>query len=115
MILHFFSAVAGFLGHQPTPEPEVRVIASYYSDQYEGRAMANGKAFRQDRLTCATNDWPLGTKLRVRYNERTVDVVVTDRMHPRFSKVRIDLTTSAFRRLSPLTPGILPVAVTRLR
>lgn len=115
MILHFFSAVAGFFGHQPAPEAEVRVIASYYSDQYVGKAMANGKPFDQAKLTCATNDWPLGTKLRVRYNERTVDVVVTDRIHPRYSKVRIDLTTSAFRRLSPLTPGILPVAVTRIR
>jgi len=114
MILRLLSSIASLFGHSE-PEPEVRVIASYYSDRYEGQTMANGKPFRQTAMTCATNDWPLGTKLRVRFNDRTVDVVVTDRMAPRFKKVRIDLTTSAFRRLSPLTPGLLPVGVTRLK
>jgi rare lipoprotein A len=110
-ILRFF--VAPLLAATSVPASEIGAVASYYADHYEGKVMANGKPFRQSRLTCASNYWPLGTKLRLRRYDRTVDVIVTDRMARRFP-TRIDLSQSAFRRLSPLTPGILIVGVTRL-
>lgn len=110
-ILRFF--VAPLLVATPAPASEIGAVASYYADHYEGKAMANGKPFRQARLTCASNHWPLGVRLRVRFGDRTVDVTVTDRMAVRFPG-RIDLSQSAFLKLSPLTPGLLVVGVTRL-
>ena len=96
-----------------SPVDQIGAIATYYADSYEGQRMANGKPFRQAGLTCATNYWPLGARLRVVYEDRTVDVTVTDRMHLRF-RSRIDLSKKAFLALSPLPVGTLVVGVTRL-
>jgi rare lipoprotein A len=112
MILHFLPAF--LLGAPAVPASEIGCIASYYADHYEGKKMANGQPFHQARLTCASNDWPLKTRLRVRYGDKTVVVVVTDRMAVRFTKSRIDLSKAAFKALSPLTPGIITVGITRL-
>jgi rare lipoprotein A len=113
MILRSILNAAVILFGVPTPAP-VSLTASYYADHYEGKMMANGRPFRQSKLTCASNDWPLGTRLRVQYGPRHVEVMVTDRMHPRFAGRRIDLSKAAFRMLSLLQPGIIPVSVTRL-
>lgn len=96
------------------PQSEIGAMASYYADHYEGKLMANGKPFRQAALTCASNDWPLGARLRLRHGDVTVTVRVTDRMDRRFTGKRIDLSKAAFRILSPLTPGLIAVGVTRL-
>lgn len=109
-ILRFFAAP---LIAATAPASEIGAVASYYADHYEGKTMANGKPFRQARLTCATNHWCLGTRLRLRFGDRTVEVTVTDRMAERFPR-RIDLSKAAFLELSPLPPGILVVGVTRL-
>lgn len=96
-----------------SPVDQIGAIATYYADSYEGQTMANGRPFRQAGFTCATNYWAIGTRLRVVYEDYSVDVVVTDRMHPRF-RSRIDLSKAAFLRLSPLEVGTLIVGVTRL-
>jgi rare lipoprotein A len=112
MILRFLSPLFALVAPS-VPPSEIGAVASYYGDIYEGKPMANGKPFRQAALTCATNDWPLGTRLRIRYGDATVVVTVTDRMDRRFTGSRIDLTQTAFRRLSSLLPGIITVGVTR--
>lgn len=109
-ILRFFVAP---LAAATAPASEIGAVATYYADHYEGKTMANGKPFRQSRLTCASNCWALGTRLRVRYGDRTVDVTVTDRMARRFPQ-RIDLSKAAFLKLSPLMPGVITVGVLRL-
>lgn len=111
-ILRFFAPL--FLAVAESPVNQIGAIATHYADSYEGELMANGKPFRQDALTCATNYWPLGTRLRVVYEDYAVDVTVTDRMNPRF-RSRIDLSKAAFLHLSPLDVGTLVVGVTRLR
>jgi len=86
-------------------------IASFYHDRHEGRVMANGERFTQSALTCASNRWPLGTKLRIRHGIREVVVTVTDR-GPRNDLNRVvDLSKTAFRRLGPLKAGLLTVEV----
>ena len=39
--------------------------ASFYHDKYDGRKAADGSTFRQTALTCASNVYKLGTKLKV--------------------------------------------------
>lgn len=76
--------------------------------------MANGKPFHQAAMTCATNDWPLGTRLRVRAGTRSVVVIVTDR-GPSHKLYRvIDLSKAAFIELRPLSKGLVTVEVTAL-
>lgn len=79
------------------------LYATYYGDEYNGRGMANGEPFSNSAMTCAARGFPFGTVLEV-YSIDTgdsVEVVVTDRP----GKNVVDLTKSAFERISPLQAG----------
>jgi len=78
--------------------------ATHYSDYYIGRKTANGDIFCQDKFTCASNDYPFGTILRVFYKRKYIDVRVNDRM---VDSGVIDLSKSAFLLLAPLKVGRL--------
>ena len=95
--------------HDTLPE-KLRGIASYYAQKFEGKKTASGDLFRQDKLTAACNKLPLGTKVRVRNlnNQKTVDVLVNDRLAPRNKRV-IDLSRAAARKLDMLGAGLIKV------
>lgn len=80
--------------------------ATYYADRYEGRRTANGDIFRQNKLTCASNDYRFGTILRVTYNKKFVDVRVNDRMNDTIHGV-IDLSKYAFCLIGDTIKGRL--------
>lgn len=86
------------------------ITATYYHDWYEGRRMANGEIFRQNSNSAASNDYPLGTRLRITRNGRTITVVVRDRMAR--SGV-IDLSRRSFSELGNVRQGVIPVRVCR--
>lgn len=79
---------------------------SVYGDEFIGRKMANGERFYQHLHTCATNDWKLGTKLRITHNGRSVVLTVSDRMAKRFSGKRIDLPRDRWRELEQKPDGL---------
>src|SRR6516165_7650647 len=94
------------------PLVEQHGIASYYADFFGGRKTANGETFRQDRLTAASRDLPLGTMVTVT-NEitgKSVDVKVNDR-GPYVDGRIIDLSMSAAERIGMKERGIAPVTV----
>lgn len=78
--------------------------ATYYSDWYVGRKTTSGDIYRHDRLTCASNDYPLGTILRIYYKKSFIDVRVNDRMK---KKNVIDLSKMAFMILEDTMVGRL--------
>lgn len=82
--------------------------ASYYHDKYHGRKTASGEIFDQNKKTAASNNYPLGTMVRVTNtnNGKTVIVKINDRMHPNYSH-RIDLSKRAFKDLASLNKGII--------
>ncbi len=84
--------------------------ATYYADKYEGRRTANGDIFRQNKLTCASNDYRIGTILRVKNGTKAIDVRVNDRMHDSIHKV-IDLSKSAFKLISDTAKGRIKVKI----
>lgn len=88
--------------------------ASFYNGKHHGRKMANGKIFDKNALTCAHNQYPFGTKLRVSYQGKSVIVTVTDRGG--FNKLGriIDLSEGAFKRLAPLSKGVIKVKIEKL-
>lgn len=55
--------------------------ASWYGKGFEGKLTASGYVFDSNQLTCASNEYPFGTVLKVTNNEnkKSVLVVVTDR------------------------------------
>lgn len=86
-------------------------IASWYGEDHRGRIMANGRPFNPDRLTCASWDYPFGTKLKVTHNGKSVIVTVTDRGPYRDLHRLIDLSQESFRRLHNLNTGLIVVTV----
>lgn len=108
----------------PTPPARQSVTApaatvvlrtmSVYSDKYIGRKMANGKPYDPSKLTVASNDWPLGTRLLLLRHGRSVKVTVTDRMHRRFSGICVDASKAVWNLLTgSAEPGLRKVEVQR--
>lgn len=91
--------------------PSGFAVASFYADYFEGRHTSSGQVFTQDALTCATNAYPLGTRLRLTTPDgaRSVEVINNDR--PAAWNTRIDLSKAAFAELYPLGSGIGTVKV----
>lgn len=83
--------------------------ATFYSDYYNGRRTASGRIFSQGSNTIATNNYPLGTRLKICYRKRCVVGVVRDRCNCSY-----DLSKSLFRQLSSLKKGRIPVQVKRI-
>jgi len=76
---------------------------SVYSNSLHGSQVASSRGYYdRNRLTCATgSEFKLGTKLRITYKNRSVIVVVNDRIGRRFYGKRIDLSGKAFKQLYP--------------
>ena len=88
-------------------------IASFYSNSFDGKPTATGETFRQKGMTCASNNVPLGTWLRVTNlrNNKTVVVRVNDRMAPSMARKGrvVDLTLAAAQQLQFTAAGLTKV------
>ena len=87
--------------------------ATYYHPSLAGRKKANGQRYNPNAMTAASNNYRLGTRVRVtnRRTGRSVVVTITDRC----GNCSIDLSTAAFRRIASLKQGRVAVKVTRLK
>lgn len=90
-------------------------IASWYGKECAGRIMANGKPFDPDKMTCASWDYPLGTRLKVSHDGLSVYVIVTDRGPAKRLHREIDLSRAAFECLAPLSKGLIVVKVEKVK
>lgn len=85
--------------------------ASFYHDKFNGRRTASGEIFNQNKLTCASNIYTFGTKLKVTNlsNNKSVIVKVNDtgKLHGR----TIDLSKKAFKTISKLEKGIIKIKI----
>lgn len=90
--------------------------ASFYADKFIGRKTANGEVFSQDKLTCAHNTYPLGSKVRVTNlkNGKIVILKVNDRLHHRNPRL-VDLTRAGAKKLGFSKAGIVKVKVELIR
>lgn len=90
-------------------------IASYYHDKFQGRRTATGETFNQKLLTCASNQFSLGTWLRVTNmrNGKSVFVRVNDRMHPKMKRV-VDLSKLAAQIIGIEKSGVGKVSIENL-
>jgi peptidoglycan lytic transglycosylase len=91
--------------------------ATWYGERERGRLMANGRRFNPDALTAASWDYPLGSKLKLVYGNKSLVVEVTDRGGAKammqFGKV-VDLSLAAFARLEKPAAGSIRVKITRV-
>lgn len=92
-------------------------VASYYGEdpvaEHLNHHQADGSVFDPNALTCASWDYPFGTKLRVcAASGRCTVCEVRDRGPSRKLKHRvIDLTVASFKQLAPLSQGLVNVTV----
>ena len=86
--------------------------ATFYHDKYNGRKAADGSTFYQTGLTCASNVYKLGSKVRVTNTEngKSIIVKVTDNGPFRLPKI-VDLSKAAFSQIASLKQGIIKVLV----
>ena len=89
-------------------------MATYYSKSMHGRRMSDGTRYNKDSLTCAHRRYPLGTMLKVTNikNGKSVVVKVTDRCG---SRIMIDLSYAAAKKIDMLAAGITMVKVEKYR
>ncbi len=92
--------------------------ASWYSetDAYINLRTANGEIFNDKRMTCASWNYPFNTMLKITNlaNGKSVICRVNDRGPAKRLGRIVDLTRSAFARISIPNKGLLTVSVTPL-
>ena len=89
--------------------PQRTLTASWYGERYNGRKTASGEVFDSAKLTAASWDYPMGTKLRVSNGPRFVVVTVNDRGPAKYllATRQLDLSKAAFARLADPAAGLL--------
>lgn len=99
-------AVAAVIGGNPGTATGT---VAWYGEGYRGKKMANGGRFHPDMMTCATNRWPLGTRLAFTNvaNDKTVVVTVTDHGPMLALHRQADLSRSAFATIADLAQGVI--------
>ena len=93
--------------------PAVADYATWYGNQFHGRLTASGERFNQNAMTCASNRYKLGTRLKVTNtaNGKSVGCRVNDT--GKFGRgVVVDLSKGAFAKIAPLSQGKVKVKVT---
>lgn len=104
--------IAGCAGRQQPSRDGETGVASYYGEQFRGRATASGEKYDPDQLTAAHPSHPMGTRVRVTNlkNGRTVVVRINDRGPYRPGRI-IDLSARAAKEIGLLADGIAKVQV----
>lgn len=85
--------------------------ASYYHDKYHGRKTASGEVFSQNKYTCASNKYKLGTRLRVTNPKNGKSIIVRVNDTGKLYGRTIDLSKSAFRKIANLKQGVIKVKI----
>lgn len=90
-------------------------MASYYSDEFQGRKTANGERYDRAEFSAAHRSLPFGTLLKVRNpaNERSVIVRVNDRGPFKETRV-LDLSFAAAKELDLVRSGTAQIEATVL-
>jgi rare lipoprotein A len=86
--------------------------ATYYAKRYKGRRTSSGERYHPEKLTAASADVPLGSKVMVKNlkNGNEVLVTVNDRCRKRMAPF-IDLSHAAARKLGFLGKGMARVRI----
>jgi rare lipoprotein A len=87
-------------------------IASFYTGKFNGRQTANGEIYNDGKYTAACNVFPLNTWIKVTNlrNNKSVVVIVNDRMHPKNMRL-VDLSKISAKELGYTGRGLTRVKI----
>ncbi|MDQ1272638.1 MAG: rare lipoprotein [Planctomycetota bacterium] len=88
-------------------------IASFISDEYDGKMTASGVRYDRNKMTSAHPSLPFGTKILITNlgNNRKVEVIVVDRFHRTTDRIA-NVSYRAGLDLDLIESGIAKVGIT---
>lgn len=107
-------ALALAIAQMPAVEEPKEIFTrdlSVYGDQFNGGTTKGGDKFHQNADLVASNDWPIGTKVRITFNGKSAVLPIRDTMAKRFSGKRIDLPRKWFKYFQDKPDGLHKGAV----
>lgn len=87
------------------------MIATWYGEAHRGLPTASGEPFNPDAPTAAHPTLPLGTRLRVSHEGRSVTVRVNDRGPAPWTGADLDLSKAAAEKVGLISEGKGEVSV----
>lgn len=109
----FAAAIALACSIELAPAQSFSGVASFYGSE-SGSQTASGARFNELAMTAAHRSLPFGTRLRVTYRGRSVDVIVNDR-GPFIRGRVLDLSKGAARAIGMAGAGVGQVTAEILR
>lgn len=88
--------------------------ASYYHSSFHGKITYSGEIYNENKLTAASNIYPIGTRLKITNIENNKSVIVKINDKGSFSKVTLDLSKKAFERIAELDKGIINITIKKI-
>ena len=88
--------------------------ASYYHSSFHGKITYSGEIYNENKLTAASNVYPIGTRLKITNIENNKSVIVKINDKGSFSKVTLDLSKKAFERIAELEKGIINIKIKKV-
>lgn len=88
--------------------------ASYYHSSFHGKITYSGEIYNENKLTAASNVYPIGTRLKITNVENNKSVIVKINDKGSFRKVSIDLSKKAFERIAELEKGIINITIKKV-
>lgn len=85
--------------------------ATWYGEEFNDQVTFSGEKFNCNKLTCASNKFPMGTKLKITNKENKKSVIVKVNDKGGMGEYTIDLSKEAFKRIADLKTGIIDVKV----
>jgi rare lipoprotein A len=85
--------------------------ATWYGEEFNDQVTFSGEKFDMNKMTAASNHFPIGTKLKVTNKENGKSVIVRINDKGAMSKYTIDLSKGAFKRIAELKTGIIEINV----
>jgi rare lipoprotein A len=87
---------------------------TWYGNAFHGNYTKSGEIFDKNKLTCASNHFKLGTKLKVTNIENGKSVIVKVTDTGSFRKVTLDLSKKAFSKIAELDKGVINITIKKI-
>ena len=89
-------------------------LTSFYESTWynlEGNITKSGEVFKSNKMTCASNKFPIGAILKVTNKENKRSVIVRVNDTGKMSDNVIDLSKGAFKKIAKLEEGRIKIKV----